>query len=186
MKRLDLSNVTPSTGDGFAVVPEGAYVMVVTGVKDVESKMYLEVTFDIAEGDYAGYYNDEWGASHPWAHAVRVSYKDAALGMLKHRLNVLTASNPGFDAEAMLTAANETPQLLGMFVGRAFGLSMLHEHVDYQGRPLEHSRPDWGGAKWCTAQEARESAVEPPRRDERHTPVARPAQAAQAGEAIPF
>lgn len=186
MKKLDLSNVTPSTGEGFAAVPEGAYVMVVTGVKDVEAKEYLEITFDISEGDRAGYYDDEWGASHPWAHMVRVSYKDTALGMLKHRLNVLTASNPGFDAEAMLTAANETPQLLGMFVGRAFGLCMLHEHIDYQGKPLDHPRPDWGEAKWCTAQEVRAGTVEPPQRDERHTPVARPAQPAQGGERIPF
>ena len=101
VKKLDLSNVKASGGDGgFTPLPEGAYVVEIVAVMDNEEREYLEVTFDVAEGEYAGYYSDEWGVAHPYAHQIKVSYKEKALGMLKGWLDALTASNPGFDAEA--------------------------------------------------------------------------------------
>ena len=186
VKKLDLSNVQPSNGDGgFVPLPEGAYVCEIVSVVDNDAREYLEVTFDIAEGEYAGYYSDEWGAAHPFAHSVKVSYKDSALGMLKAKLNALTASNPGFDAEAVFNAAADSPALLGMLHGRKFGMSVQLEYEDWQGKPLNNPRLDWGGAKWCTADEVRMGTVKPQRRDARHTPRAESTAAADA-VVIPF
>lgn len=188
VKKLDLSNVKASVdGGGFTPLPEGAYVVQIVAVNDVEDREYLEVTFDVAEGEYAGYYSDEWGVAHPFAHQIKVSYKDKALGMLKGWLDALTASNPGFDAEAVFNAAADTPALLGMFQGRVFGLAVLMEYEDFRGKPLNNPRLDWGDAKRLTAQAVREGAFTWQKRDERHTPKERPVQAQGVGDAdIPF
>lgn len=185
VRKLDLSNVQPSTGDGFTPLPEGAYVVEIVGVADNEAKEYLEVTFDVAEGAHTGFYSDEWGVSHPFAHQVKVSYKESALGMLKAKLNALTASNPGFDAEAVLNAAADSPALLGMFHGRKVGLSVLVEYEDWQGKPLNNPRLDWGGALWCAADDVRRGTAKAPRRDKRHTPRAE-APGTPTADAIPF
>lgn len=188
VKKLDLRNVTASSGDGgFTPLPEGAYVVQITAIVDNEEREYLEVTFDVAEGEYAGYYSDEWGVAHPYAHQIKVSYKDKALGMLKGWLDALTASNPGFDAEACFNAAADSPALLGMFQGRVFGLAVLMEYEDWQGRPLNNPRLDWSNAKRLTAQAVREGTFAWQKRDERHTPKERPAQVQTVGDAdIPF
>ena len=187
VRKLDLSNVKASSGDGFTPLPEGAYVVEIVAVNDVEDREYLEVTFDVAEGEYAGYYSDEWGATHPFAHQLKVSYKDAALGMLKGWLDVLTASNPGFDAEACFNGAADAPALLGMFQGRRFGLAVLNEYEDWKKKPLENPRLDWSNAKRLTAQSVREGSFTWQKRDERHTPKASTAAAAVDDTAdIPF
>lgn len=190
VKKLDLSNVTASNGDGgFTPLPEGAYVVQIVAVTDVEDREYLEVTFDVAEGEYAGYYSDEWGVAHPYAHQIKVSYKEKALGMLKGWLDALTASNPGFDAEACFNAAADAPALLGMFQGRVFGLAVLNEYEDWQGKPLNNPRLDWSNAKRLTAQAVREGTFTWQKRDGRHTPKERPVQAQLQGVGdadIPF
>lgn len=188
VKKLDLSNVKASGGDGgFTPLPEGAYVVEIVAVVDNEEREYMEVTFDVAEGEYAGYYSDEWGVAHPYAHQIKVSYKEKALGMLKGWLEALTASNPGFDAEAVLYASADTPALLGMFQGRKFGLAVLMEYADWQGKPLNNPRLDWSNAKRLTAQAVREGTFTWQKRDERHTPKERPAQVQSVGDAdIPF
>lgn len=187
VKKLDLTDVKPSTGDGgFTPLPEGAYVLEVVAVVDNEEREYLEFTFDVAEGEFTGYYSDEWGATHPYAHQVKVSYKETAKGMLKARLNALTASNPGFDAEAVFNAAADTPALLGMFQGRRFGASVLTEYEDWQGRELDRPRLDWSNAVWCGADEVRSGTARAPRRDQRHTPRSTAAAAAGDEANIPF
>ena len=90
-------------GDGgFERLPAGGYVCKITDVEGVAAKGYLALTFDIAEGDRKGFYSDEWGLSHPYAHRFILSYKESALGMFKGRLKAIDESNgtdfvKGFD-----------------------------------------------------------------------------------------
>ena len=184
-KKLDLSNVVASTGD-FEALPEGAYVCEVTSVTDNQEKEYVEFVFDVAEGPHKGAYSDEWAAAHPYAHRAIMSYKETAAGLLKNWLNVLTESNPGFDAEAAYNGSCDNPQMLQWFVGKRFGLSMLWDYYttkDGATVPLENPRPDWMHARLCTAQSVLDGSAKPPKRRERNTPSApgtAPATPAQA------
>ena len=181
MRHIDFASVEASDGD-FSPVPEGAYVCVVTGAADHPDREYFELVFDVAEGPYKGAYSDEWGKGHPFAHRVVMSYKDAAQGILKGRLKAISGSNPGFDAEKAYSAACSNPAMLGMFVGKLFGLSMLWEYWSERGgvaEPLDNPRPDWVHARMCTADEARSGEARPPRRRERNAPPAQPAEQAR-------
>lgn len=76
MKALgtDYRNATAITGE-FTKLPAGGYIVEITGVKDVTDKEYLNITYDIAEGEFKAFYADEWGTAHPYAHSFVRSYK---------------------------------------------------------------------------------------------------------------
>lgn len=125
MRSFNFDSIT-ATGDGdFTPLPAGPYVAVLTQLTDNEAKEYVEVVFDIAEGPHTGYYSDDWGKSHPYAHHFFMSYKDSALGMLKGRLDAITASNPGFAADAAWNAGR-----LDMFVNRLVGINLQEEEYE--------------------------------------------------------
>lgn len=112
-----------ASGEGdFKKVPAGAYMGKIVGMRDVPEKEFVTLLFDIAEGDYAGFYSDAFYADKEWAHSMTLSYKDKALGMTKGRLETVAACNPGFDPFAAWDA-----QRLDMFLGRAVGLVFREE-----------------------------------------------------------
>lgn len=94
-------------------LPAGGYVCRITAVEDVPKKEYLWITYDIAEGEYAGKYSDDWGKENPWAHRFARSYKDSAEGMFKAFVNRVQESNKGF----VWDQVNES-----QFVGKEIGL----------------------------------------------------------------
>jgi len=122
MRSVNWNNVTATTDGGFTPLPAGPYVARLTELNDNESREYVEAVYDIAEGEHAGFYSDDWGKSHPYAHHFFMSYKDSALGMLKGRLDAIAKSNPGFDPEAAWNAGR-----LDMFVGRLVGINLQEE-----------------------------------------------------------
>lgn len=77
---------------GFKKLVPGGYVCRITNVNDVEAKGYFAIRYDIAEGEYAGHYSDDWGESHPYAHEFNRSYTKA-LGMLKTFLGAVDNTN---------------------------------------------------------------------------------------------
>lgn len=111
---------------GFEKLPAGAYVARIMSAEYKPEKNYAEVVFDIAEGEHAGFYGDEWGKSHPYAHHFFMSYKDSALRMTKGRLLAISESNPGFDA----LAASDADRF-DLFTGRLVGLNLQEE--EYRG-----------------------------------------------------
>lgn len=120
MKSINLANVDEKTpGGDFPRLEAGAYKCVVTAVEDNANGEYLSVMLDIAEGEHAGYFSDEFYADKPFAHRTILSYKDANLGYLKHNLRTFTDSNPGFDAEAAIFAGRDD-MLVGKYVGCQF------------------------------------------------------------------
>ena len=108
-------------GDGgFERLPAGGYVCKITDVEDVTAKDYLALTFDIAEGDRKGFYSNEWGLSHPYAHRFILSYKESALGMFKGRLKAIDESN-GTEFVKEAVAGLKEQQLVGKLVGLVIG-----------------------------------------------------------------
>lgn len=114
-----------STDGGFEKLPAGPYVAKIVDMVDNDSKQYVELVFDIAEGEHANFYGDKWGKEHPFAHHIFLSYKDTALGMLKGRLQAIQESNPGFDPFAAWDAGR-----LDMFAGRILGINLQEEEYE--------------------------------------------------------
>lgn len=128
MRSLNWNDITASSDGGFERLPAGPYVARITSMTDVPEREYVEVVFDIAEGPHAGYYSDDWGKSHPYAHHFFMSYKDSALGMLKGRLDAIAASNPGFDPFAAWDAGR-----VEIFTNRLVGINLQEEEYERDG-----------------------------------------------------
>lgn len=125
MRSFNWNSIQSSTDGGFTPLPSGPYVARIVNMVDNESREYVEVIFDIAEGEHAGYYSDDWGKSHPYAHHFFMSYKDSALGMLKGRLEAIAKSNPGFDPFAAWDAGR-----LDIFANRLVGINLQEEEYE--------------------------------------------------------
>lgn len=135
-----------------AGVKAGAYVCRITNATDYPAKEYVEVIWDIAEGEFKDNYSDQWGEEHPYAHHFYMSYKDTALGFLKMILNAISASNPGFDASAAWNGGR-----LDMFNGRLVGLNLRDEEYEKDGEV--RTRLVVGG--WAAVQDVRAGVVKP-------------------------
>ena len=102
MRNIDLTNVTEASD--FQRPTAGPYICNITKVEDkpVDASGkgdYLHIWYDIAEGDFKGYYADI-RADHPdWVGVGSYyrSYKETALGMFKRMCSAITKSNPGFE-----------------------------------------------------------------------------------------
>lgn len=119
MKKLDMTNVQEA-GE-FKRVPAGAYVCVINNVEDFPDKEYLKVTYDIAAGEFAGYYADT-RANHPdwtWTGAYVKSYKPKALPMFKRFCSAISKSNGGFVFDGGAVNADEKT-LIGKKLGLVF------------------------------------------------------------------
>lgn len=125
MRHVNWGNVSASSDGDFKRLEFGPYVAKVVTMTDKPEKEYVELVYDIAEGPRAGFYSDDWGLQHPYAHHVFLSYKDKALGMLKGRLEAIQSSNPGFDPFAAWDAGR-----LDMFAGRVFGINLQEEEYE--------------------------------------------------------
>lgn len=129
MKALDLSEVTESTvknkssQERVRIVP-GAYVCEIVSVEDKpvgsisgrpDAGDYLEIKYDVSEGEYAGYYADMASRTKFWPAKFYRSYKPKALGMFKHFIHTLEASNPSLSWD--LCGINDEHALEGCKIG---------------------------------------------------------------------
>lgn len=127
-RKVNWTSVESSTEGDFNRIKPGAYVATITEMTDVTSKEYVDMVFDIAEGDYKGHYSAKYYEGKPWSHDVKMSYKDSALGWLKGRLETIQACNPGFDPFAAWDADR-----LDMFIGRKVGVVLREEEYWFRG-----------------------------------------------------
>ena len=120
MKSVNMKDVKEA-GD-FTRPKPGAYICTITEVEDMESKEYLKVTYDIAEGKFKGYYgemrsnNPDWA----WAGAYVKSYKPAALPMFKRFCTAVSRSNGAFVFDGGEVNSNEKT-LIGKKIGLLLG-----------------------------------------------------------------
>lgn len=100
-------------------LPAGGYICEITGVEVKADKYYFNVIYDIAEGEFKGFYGDDWSKEHPFAHSFVRSYKQTGdekkdrtiFGMMKAFLEAVDASNgtafaikagDGFDEQGLV------------------------------------------------------------------------------------
>lgn len=116
MKKLDLANVKEDEGRRLVA---GGYVCKYVTVKDYPDKEYLYMEYDIARGDYEGYYaslNESFGF---WGGKCYRSYKEKALPMFKRMCSAVSKSNNGFVFDGDKNADEKT--LEGKLVGIVLG-----------------------------------------------------------------
>lgn len=126
MKKIDMTNVQEA-GE-FSRPGAGPYICKITAVQDIAAKEYLKVSYDIAQGEHAGYYT-ELRKAHPdweWSGAYVKSYKTAALPMFKRFCSAISKSNGAFVFDGGAVNADETT-----LIGKQIGL--LFQEEEYYG-----------------------------------------------------
>lgn len=122
MKQIDLNNVQEA-GE-FKKPTAGAYICGIAKVEDIADKEYLKIYYDIAQGEFKGYYtemrnnNPDW----QWAGAYCRSYKPTALGMFKRFCSAVSKSNGNYVFDPSTGNADETT-----LAGKAIGLVFQEE-----------------------------------------------------------
>lgn len=89
----DFANVS-AIEEGRRLAP-GGYVCKITKVDDYPNKEYIKLEYDIAEGSYKGYW-EENEESYGWRDSFIRSYKDSAIKFFKQFTLAVEASNPGY------------------------------------------------------------------------------------------
>lgn len=117
MKKLDLSNVNEAGNS--TRLPAGGYICRYTNVTDVSDKEYLRMDFDIAEGEFKGYYKDLEERAGFWGGKCFRSYKEKALPMFKRMCTAVTKSNKGYVFDGDKNSDETT--LIGKLVGIVLG-----------------------------------------------------------------
>lgn len=115
-------DVQEATPVGFRKLPAGGYVCRIVTVEDTPAKEYLRVVYDIAEGEYAGFYSDDWGKDHPYAHQVYWSYKEKNRKYFKANMGAVDKSN-GTEFNKALEGNKEFNEraLIGLQLGLLIG-----------------------------------------------------------------
>ena len=130
MKQLDMTNVKEA-GD-FTRPEAGAYICIITKVEDFSDKEYLKVTYDIAQGEFKGYYS-EMRRNHSdwlWAGAYTKSYKPTAQPMFKRFCSAVSKSNGNYVFDAGVVNSDEKT-----LVGKKIGIVLQEE--EYYGNDGE-------------------------------------------------
>ena len=176
MPRVNLSSVGESTGE-FKQLENGGYVVTITAVRSDPANQRIFIDLDIAEGPCAGFYRH---SQYPLDDVM--SYKETALGMLKHKLHVLADANPGrlhayADNKGKFAGISEFDNdQFDAFVGCVFG-AVVRTRLYTNGRGEDRSAPEVGA--WKSPDDIRAgkwTQMEP--RDTRTGAKAKPAPAA--------
>lgn len=96
MRRIKDFDKVEAYGDRVEFPPAGGYVALITGVRDVADKEYLECLIDINEGDFKGFYTTWYKQSGNWLLRGYNSYKETAKRAFKGFITSVTESNKGF------------------------------------------------------------------------------------------
>ncbi len=106
------TNWTEVTSVGTSsMLPANGYVAVITDVEDVESKSYLRFTYDIAEGDFKGFFETD---DRVYTHQFVRSYTEKSSGFMKRFLECVEGSNADFKLDGW---GNDPDDLKGKLVG---------------------------------------------------------------------
>lgn len=136
-RKVDWTSVEASTDGDYKKIAPGAYAAVITEMNDITNREYVQLVFDIADGEFKGYFSDSFYANKPWAHNMILSYKETALGMTKGRLQTIQECNPGFDPFAAWDGDR-----MDMFVGRKVGVVLRdEEYWDRNDREFKLGSP---------------------------------------------
>ena len=113
-------NAEASGGD-FERLPPGGYVCTIKKVINNEAKSYLQIIYDIREGEYADFYNNDWGKENEWAHTCYHSYSEKAYGIFKGFLKAVDESN-NTDFTEQAVGNWDEQRLIGKAIGYIMGM----------------------------------------------------------------
>lgn len=122
MKPIENYESVQATSGEFSRPTADGYICKIVNVEDVPMNEqtgkgdYLKIEFDIEEGDFKGFYAEQfktWGGT--WLASFIRSYKSTALGMFKHFTNCIESSNAGFEWNWVET------ELIGKRIGLVLG-----------------------------------------------------------------
>lgn len=113
MKKVNWVEVEEATNVDW--LPQGGYVIEIVDVDDVPSYEYLNIVFDVVEGEYAHKFA-EVPKDKGWTHQLRQSYGEKSERFFKGFLTALEKSNPGFSISEWQAESDET-KLIGLKLG---------------------------------------------------------------------
>ena len=172
-KNTEWTEVT-AVGDS-KMLPANGYVAVITAVEDVESKEYLRFTYDIAEGDFKGFFETD---DREYTHQFVRSYTEKSSGFMKKFLECVEGSNADFKLQGW---DNDPDDLVGKLVG------IIVQREDYTNRSGE-DRARMNVEGFAPAVDIRNGRFKLPEpKDNREKRDDQPAEGATAyGADIPF
>lgn len=123
-------------------IGEGGYIATILNVEDVVNKEYLEVSFDISEGDFKGYYQSLYNNQNFWGGKFYRSYKESALSFFKGFTTAVEKSNPGyqFNFDETTLRGKKIGIVLGLEQYRAKDGSIKERTYVAQTRAIEEIR----------------------------------------------
>lgn len=94
----------------------GGYICKYTNVEDMPAKQYLNMEYDIAEGEFKDYFAKLNERAGFWGGTSIRSYKQSALPFFKRMCSAVSKSNPGYIFDGGEQNADEK-SLVGKYVG---------------------------------------------------------------------
>ena len=149
----------------YTQLPKGAYVVKIMGAKEVDKidedgkrKHYISFIFDIAEGEYAGYYKKIFDANtdpdRKWPNDGTFNLNIPDEGTPEFFatnygsfFGDLEDSNDGYVFNGEPDKKGYFPQLVGKLIGGKFCI----EQTEYNGRIYDHTKLRWT----CVAEDVR-------------------------------
>ena len=114
MRNLNWEEVTDA-GES-TIMGAGAYALKIVDVKDDEKNEFLEIVYDIAEGDLKGKFATE---SDDWKHQFRQYYNDKSKNFFKRFLSELERDNLNFTIKAW-QGTSDPKAFIGLNLGMLF------------------------------------------------------------------
>lgn len=130
MKYVDLTNVQEA--GSYKRIKPGGYICRIQKVTDVFDKEYLKIEFDIADGEFKGYYRDLYNRFGNWTGNYCQSYGNNSLPFFKALITAIEKSNNGYKFDF-----NEHT-LAGKYVGFVFG---EEEYINPSGEVKTRVKP---------------------------------------------
>ena len=115
MKTINEFDNVQEITDEIKSLPAGGYICRITSVEDVEEKEYLKIEYDIADGEYKGWWSETYQRAHFWGGSFIRSYKERAAGFFKAFVSAVEKSNDGYKWDW------DEKKLIGKIVGIVIG-----------------------------------------------------------------
>lgn len=156
MRQIDWDKVEAKQDGEFKRMKPGGYILTIIEAKDQEDFERLNLKYDVAEGEFAGYYMDR-NTRNGWAlpHFIR-SYSNNAEGHFKGFLENLDKSNPGFSWKTWWKNGAKPEALNGLKVGAVMG------EREYEDKRSGKIKVTLDVAKICPVADIREGKFEVP------------------------
>lgn len=153
------------------MLPAGGYVAVITGVEDVESNERLDFTYDIAEGEHKGFFEDD---DRPYTHQFKRWYTAKSMGFMKQFLECIEKSNQGFTISGW---SQDPADLVGKLVG------IIVQREDYTNRSGE-DRARMNVEGYASADDIRNGRFKLPDPKDTRSKDAKPADAGSGSQGV--